>query len=324
MTDWRVSGEANALPHRGLRRETAARWGYVVGEVDGTPCEVASYLDRHGTVVAQKVRFPGKRFQTRGDFSRARMYGAWLAGDRRDMLVVVEGEIDAMTVDQVVGVPAVSTRNGAGGIGPDLDAEAELWSRFERVVLMLDGDAPGRGAVARAMDRLDPRRTAEVRLPRKDANDMLVHNEAARLVELVRGAEPVGTWPPRHPRRWTPAELHHHVGRAGPAGWECVPHRDAAGHACFGPYAYDLPEGPARVEVDLGAPAPVAGAVAHVDVFDAARQRVLAEVAVRAARAKDTVTFEVEIPRHSVIEVRVYWHGRFPLVVGDVRLVPGR
>lgn len=315
-----VSGRPAALPHRGIRGVIAERWGYHVAEVDGQPCEVANYLAPDGELVAQKIRFPGKRFQTRGDLRRARMYGAWLWPDRRDLLVIVEGEIDAMTVDQEVGVPVVSLRNGAGGVGFDLEAERDFVHSFERVVLLVDGDAPGRAAIAHAMDRMDPTRTADVRLPRKDANEMLIQRQVDELRALVLGTQPVGSWPLAQPRAWGPGSMQHGVGASVPAGWECVPHRDAAGHACFGPYAHDLPAGPARVEVDLRAVAPAGTVVGHLDVYDASRRAVLAESVVRAGFP---AVLHVELPSHAVVEVRVYWYGRVRMTLGEVRLLPG-
>ena len=69
MADLVLDGETNALPKRKLSEETCKFFGYKLASVNGKPCQVAPYHDKEGKLVAQKLRFPNKEFQTRGDFN---------------------------------------------------------------------------------------------------------------------------------------------------------------------------------------------------------------------------------------------------------------
>jgi twinkle protein len=63
VRDWEpLQGEAQALPKRGLSKETCAQWRYECGE----GCQIANYYDR-SKLVAQKIRKAGKKFEIRGD-----------------------------------------------------------------------------------------------------------------------------------------------------------------------------------------------------------------------------------------------------------------
>src|ERR1044072_2314387 len=48
------------LPKRGLRQETAQKYGYGVAPVHGKAAQLAPYFNDRGQMVAQKVRFPDK------------------------------------------------------------------------------------------------------------------------------------------------------------------------------------------------------------------------------------------------------------------------
>jgi twinkle protein len=94
--DWEpLKGEAQALPKRGLSKETCAHWRYECGE----GCRIANYYDAKRTLVAQKIRKSGKRFSINGDGKNMPLYGQWLFGGGKH-LVITEGEIDALSVSQ--------------------------------------------------------------------------------------------------------------------------------------------------------------------------------------------------------------------------------
>jgi hypothetical protein len=83
------------LEDRGLTRETLEKWGYQVN-VD-EKCHIANYRDAKGELVAQKLRYAGKKFKCLNGSKDMPLYGMWRAqGDLS--VVIVEGEMDALSV----------------------------------------------------------------------------------------------------------------------------------------------------------------------------------------------------------------------------------
>jgi twinkle protein len=59
------------------------------------------------------------------------------------VIVVTEGEFDAMAVHQATNLPAVSLPNGANSLP---QATLSFFERFERIYLWLDADSVGQSA----------------------------------------------------------------------------------------------------------------------------------------------------------------------------------
>src|SRR3546814_11200539 len=67
-------------------------------------------------MVVQKLRLPGKDFAVLGDIKQSLpLFGQHLCRDGGKLVVITEGEIDAMSVTQAMGLtwPAVSVPQGA-------------------------------------------------------------------------------------------------------------------------------------------------------------------------------------------------------------------
>lgn len=182
-------GEAKALPKRGLSQEVCQKWGYTVAEDErGQTCQVANYRDAAGTLIGQKLRYPDKSFATRGDMKAAPLYGEWLfSSDNNRRLVIVEGEIDALSVSQAQGLrwPVVSIPNGAQGAVDAIKRRLEFVERFEEVVFMFDQDEPGQQAAKACAELLTPGKAKLAHLPLKDANAMLVEGKVKELVSTI-------------------------------------------------------------------------------------------------------------------------------------------
>lgn len=189
-----LHGEHSALRKRGLTLKTVQQFDYRVGEEFGETVQLAPYHDASGRVVAQKVRprdkdnihWVGKKKGVLPLFGQSK----WKAGGR--MVVVTEGEIDAMSVAQAMGNtwPAVSVPDGAASAHKAI-AEAAPWlEKFERVVLMFDMDDPGREAAVKAAGILTPGKVFIAELPLKDANEMLQAGRERDLVQAAWNARP--------------------------------------------------------------------------------------------------------------------------------------
>lgn len=179
-----------ALPNRGLSKETCKRWSY--GLADGA--HYATYHSpKNGAPVSQKVRRPGKRFTILGKMGP--LYGQNLWRSQGRMLVVTEGEIDAMSFSQIQDhkFPVVSVPNGASAAKAAVLENLEWIEGFEEVIFMFDMDEPGGDAAVECCAVLTPGKGKIATLPLKDANEMLV---AGRLKEAKDAMWNARTWRP--------------------------------------------------------------------------------------------------------------------------------
>jgi twinkle protein len=187
-----LSGEAKDLPKRKLAEETCKKWGYVVGEMNGKTVQIANYRDDDGSLVAQKVRFANKDFTLLGDAKAIPLYGQHLWRDKGKMVVVTEGEIDALSVSQVQHNkwPVVSLPNGAQGAKKALMRSLQWLEGFDAVVLMFDDDEPGRKAVAECAPLFSPGKCKVARISGfKDANEALQEGKGAAIIDAIWGAK---------------------------------------------------------------------------------------------------------------------------------------
>lgn len=169
-------GQYQDLKARQIDEETCKKYGYFVGEDKaGKTIQVAPYRDRNGKPVAQKVRGAGKKFYTTGDFEKVQLFGQHLFKNGGKRVLVVEGEIDALSAHQMLGTwPVVSIPTGAKGAADAVRNNIEFLESYEAVVFGFDMDEPGRAAAEECAELLTPGKAYVMELPVKDANDMLV------------------------------------------------------------------------------------------------------------------------------------------------------
>lgn len=192
--DMFVSGTPGDIPERGLSAETCRAYRYDLGISRGKSAQVANYFDGAGALVAQKVRYPDKTFEWVGHPQRAGLFGQ-TGAPGGPMVVVTEGEIDALSVAQVMrGVPAVSVKNGAQGAPKDIAAAHDWLASFDRIVLWFDNDQPGRDAAEECATLLPPGRVYIARGSRKDANDYLQAQTPGEIAKIIAAASP---WLPK-------------------------------------------------------------------------------------------------------------------------------
>jgi Replicative DNA helicase len=189
-------GEFQALPSRRIREDTCQKFGYRIAERGGHKVHVAPYFNADGEMVAQHLRTRDKDFPWVGDPSEALPFGAHCWPKTGRMLVVTEGEIDALSMSQVQGneYPVVSIGCGAGQgeatkVRKYFAKHLDYFRGFEKVVLMFDADEPGRDSARAAAEVLGP--TACIAdLPLKDANEMLVEGRTKELINAMWRAKP--------------------------------------------------------------------------------------------------------------------------------------
>lgn len=180
------------LVKRGLRLNTCEKWGYGVGTHRGQTVQVAQYRNKDGEVVGQKIRTANKEFEILGSIKECGLFGQWLWRDGGKMIVVTEGEIDAMTVSQLQDNkwPVVSLPNGAQSGAKAVAQSVEFLEKFDKVIFMLDNDEPGRKAAVQCAEVLSPGKAYIATLPLKDANEMLQAKRGKEVLEAMWGARP--------------------------------------------------------------------------------------------------------------------------------------
>lgn len=182
-----LDGEIKSLGKRGINEETCAKFRYTVGEKAGKPVQIANYFDRDTQqLVGQKIRFPDKEFIVNGSISD-HLYGAHLWGEPGRMIVITEGEIDALSVSQAQGNkwPVVSIPNGAQSAAKAIAKNLEWLEQYETVVLMFDNDDPGREAVESCVELFSPGKVKVASLPLKDANEMIKASRERELIDAI-------------------------------------------------------------------------------------------------------------------------------------------
>lgn len=181
-------GEALAITKRGLRDETTRTFNYLTAKHRGQAVQVAQYYDETGRLVGQKVRTKDKDFYVVGDIKEALPFGARAWPKTGKMIVVTEGEIDAMSVSQLQGNkwPVVSIGCGAGGqVRKYFGKHRDYFLGFEKVILMFDMDEVGQKAAKTAAEVLGP--TAYIaELPGyKDANEALLAGQGDLVITAM-------------------------------------------------------------------------------------------------------------------------------------------
>ena len=141
-----IDGITEALPSRKIDEETCKKFNYQTGTYKGEPVHIANYYDKDYNIVAQKLRYQDKRFTWLGDADKITLFGQNIWRDGGKMIVITEGEIDALTVSKVQNnkYPVVSVPSGATSAKKYIKKELEWLSKFENIVLMFDNDEAGK------------------------------------------------------------------------------------------------------------------------------------------------------------------------------------
>jgi twinkle protein len=176
-----------ALPARGLTEATCRKWWY--GVSGGR--QVAQYIDPEThNIVGQKVRTRDKKFSVLGNVT-GQLYGRSLWRDTGKRVCITEGEIDAMSLSQVLDHKwqVVSLPNGASSAKKALAENLEWLARFDEVILCFDNDEAGKAATQECVGLFKPGTVKVMRLPLKDANEMLVAKRSGELVKAFWDAQ---------------------------------------------------------------------------------------------------------------------------------------
>ena len=184
-------GEPAALKKRKLNLDTTTLWDYNKSTYKHQTVQVANYKNEKGHTIAQKVRFPNKDFKFFGETAKVPLYGQWLWKDGGKMVVVTEGELDALSASQAQGNkwPVVSVPTGSKGAVKACRNNIEWLLKFDTVIIMFDNDAAGREAALEVAQILPPKKAKIARLPLKDASEMLMAGRSKEIVDAIWQAQ---------------------------------------------------------------------------------------------------------------------------------------
>jgi len=173
------------LPWRGINQETFRHY------------EAKTKIDASGKPVSIGFPYPNssykirqldkKAFHTQGDIAKAGLFGRnkFTAGVHK-YVTITEGELDALSLYQVLKSPCVSVRSSVTA-QHDCAVDRSWLNSFERIYLAFDSDEQGRSAADSVAKLFDYSKVYCVRFPggaRKDANDYLRNGERDELVAL--------------------------------------------------------------------------------------------------------------------------------------------
>lgn len=182
-----IEGQHIAISERGLSEIVCRAYGYQCAKINGKLVHIANYY-KDNTLIGQHIRGPDKQFIWKGTAKGVELFGQNLwktSGGKR--LIITEGEIDCMTVNQVLNYtwPVVSIPNGAQTAVKAIKDNLEFVNSYKEVILCFDMDAPGQAAAKEIAELLPPGKCKIAKLPFKDANECLLKAQSKALVTAL-------------------------------------------------------------------------------------------------------------------------------------------
>ena len=140
------TGEYGSITDRRISEDTARKYRTKL-RVNGSVIShhYYEYYNGEGSHIATKVRqVEGKRIWSQGDMGDALLFGQNLFKSGGKYITIVEGEIDAMSVYEMLGSKwaVVSIKNGVQSAVQNCKQHLEYLNSFENVVVCFDTDKP--------------------------------------------------------------------------------------------------------------------------------------------------------------------------------------
>jgi twinkle protein len=150
---------------------------------------------RGGELVGYKEKdLQTGRYVAKGSTKNPDFFGANKSGSGGKLLIITEGEVDAISVHQMLAEQGkqynvVSLPNGANPSA--VRKHIEWLESFETIILNMDNDEVGRAASKEIADILTPGKVKIMSLPCKDANEFLLeYKNSKEYLKLVYNAKP--------------------------------------------------------------------------------------------------------------------------------------
>lgn len=187
LVDYSECFAAMPLTKRKISQATCQKYNYLVGYHKGIFVHVATHYDKERNICAQKLRYADKTFPWRGDSKSATLFGQHLFSPNANLsITITEGALDALSIAELYDCkwPVVSLKGGAQGAKKELEDQFEYLNGFKEIRLCFDNDEAGKKAIEECVTiPFESGKLKVVKLPLKDASDMLQNN---RISELQR------------------------------------------------------------------------------------------------------------------------------------------
>lgn len=189
---------ARGIPAGVVRRNRISIGNVYMPQTESVVPAIRFPFFRNGEVVNIKSRDKEKNFRMETGAERI-LYGMDDAAGH-DTLIIVEGEIDKLSIETAGFTNCVSVPDGAPPPKSKdytskfsfLESCDEFLASFKKIILAVDNDAPGQKLEEELARRLGAERCARVEWPDgcKDANDVLVKYGHDMLKECIENARP--------------------------------------------------------------------------------------------------------------------------------------
>ena len=185
-----IVGEYVDIKTRSIKADTCQKAGYIKGMHGGEPAYFAPIYNNERVLTGYKIRKQGKNFLMHGTNPDNRFLFQEKWGGNNKLLVIFEGEYDALSYIQVRDWPAVSLPNGCESGNKVVRAQLSWLLTFETVIFCYDDDEHGRKAALRDVQLLPPRVGKIGTISGyKDANEALQAGDSKAIVSMVYQAK---------------------------------------------------------------------------------------------------------------------------------------
>lgn len=193
---------SSSLDSRKINKDIAERYGVKIEYDQSTGLPIKYYFPyRKGNeIVGYKVRSVlEKDFYAVGSTSGTELFGQHLVGEGGKLLIITEGEMDALAAYQMLkdcgkNYKVVSIPNGSSSAAAAIKNNIEFLEDFETIMINFDSDKAGQEATKDVVDIFSPGKVKIMTLPEKDANDMILNNH--KSVEYLRAIQAAQTYRP--------------------------------------------------------------------------------------------------------------------------------
>ena len=178
-----------SIADRNISEETARKYGVkLLYDQQGNIIEHMYPYYSENTLTASKIRTVAtKNFRWTGTQGEVGLFGENLFKSGGKYLMIVEGELDALSAHQLTGNkwPVVSIPSGANSAVKSVKESLEFVEGFEFVVICFDKDKSGKEASKQLARIIKPGKAKIMNLPNgfKDANDMLKANAHKQFLQ---------------------------------------------------------------------------------------------------------------------------------------------
>lgn len=187
-------GKIREIADRGIAKETCEKFGVRTLVKDHKIAKhFYDYYNKAGAKVATKTRITEtKQFFWQGDQQDLQLFGAQCQPTTGRFVVVCEGEVDCLTMWQVLAgrSTCVSIPSGCRSYKA-IKENYEYLNKFDNIILCFDGDTPGKESAEKVAQMLPPKKTKVMKFDSnlKDPNAMLQAGKVQELVNLFWRAE---------------------------------------------------------------------------------------------------------------------------------------